>query len=138
MNRFFVLIYIIVCNLLFASCTSGYDMSVCERLSDKIVREEPLSQDDYEDMLFQYESILKYLIDRADEVIDEDDSDKRAELQQKMRNDDEYLKRFSYMFTFGSTLYQADVNKSLDAKNLNTYRSLERYADEFAHRSEEL
>lgn len=138
MNRFIVLIYIIACNLLFASCSSGYDMSVCERLSDKIVREEPLSQDDYEDMLVQYESILKYLIDRADDVIDEDDSDKRAELQQRMRNDDEYLKRFSYMFTFGSTLYQADVNKSLDAKNLNTYRSLERYADEFARRSEEL
>lgn len=138
MNRFLVFIYILVCNLLFMSCSSGYDMSVCERLSDKIVREEPLSQDDYEDMLNQYESILKYLIDRADEIIDEDDSDKRSALQQKMRNDEEYLKRFSYMFTFGSTLYQADVNKTLDAKNLNTYHSLDRYADEFARRSKEL
>ena len=48
--------------LLVASCSSGYDSKVCEKLSSKLVRNESLTQDDYDQMLKQHESILKYLI----------------------------------------------------------------------------
>ena len=124
--------------LLVASCSSGYDSKVCEKLSGKIVRSESLTQDDYDQMLKQHESILKYLISRVEDIVDEDDQENREKLMQDMRNDNEYLKRFGYMFTFGSTLYQAEVNNVLDAKNQNTYNALNRYAEEFARLSEEL
>jgi len=137
MNRF-ILIICMVCGMTLASCSGAYSASECERLSDKIVCDEKLSQEDYEDMLVQYEAILKYLISKADKIIEETDKNERSKLRQSIRNDSEYLKRFSYMFTFGSALYQAEVKNELDAKNLNAYKKLDSYVEEFNRRSEDI
>lgn len=137
MNRIFLSLFLAL-GLLVSSCSKGYDADLCQSLSDKIVREQPLDQHDYAEMLFQYESILKYLISRADDVIALKNEDDRDALRQSLRNDEDYLQRFSYMFTFGSTLYQAEVRNELDAANLAAYHDLERYCDEFADRSEAL
>lgn len=120
------------------SCSDGYDRSLCQDLSDRIVRDDSLSQDDYAAMLDQYESILKYMIDRADDIIATEDETERQELSRALRSDEDYLERFGFMFTFGSTLYQADVRNQLDDANSAAYRSLESYSDEFARRSEQI
>ena len=99
-----------------SSC-KGYDEAKCESLTEMIIRGRMLDQNDYADMLDQYEDILKYLIGRSDEIIAEQDQQTRKELQKRLRNDEEYLKRFGYMFTFGSALYQADVANLHDENN---------------------
>ncbi len=137
MNRITKLIIPVIC-LLLSSCSRGYDEKTCSMLADKIVREDSLSQEDYAAMLTQYESILQYLIDRADEVIACTDGSRRDKMLRDMRNEEEYVGRFSYMFTFSSALYQAQVRDGLDDKNLDSYHKLERYADEFARRTEQL
>lgn len=137
MNRIHKLLIPVIC-LVLASCSGGYDDKTCSRLADMVVRDDSLSQKDYSEMMVQYEAILQYLIDRADEIIACDDSERKAEMAQKLRDDEEYGRRFSYMFTFSSALYQAEVRDELDEKNLENYRSLERYTDEFAQRTEQL
>lgn len=136
--KHFLYLIALVFPFVFMSCNDGYDRSLCQSLSDKIVCDDSLSQDDYADMLDQYESILKYMIDRADDIIGTEDEAKRLELSRALRNDEDYLERFGFMFTFGSTLYQADVRNELDDANSATYRSLESYVEEFANRSEQI
>lgn len=137
MNRIQKLLIPIIC-LILASCSGGYDEHACSRLADKVVRDDSLSQKDYAEMMVQYEAILQYLIDRADDIIACDDSERKSEMTRNLRNDEEYGRRFGYMFTFSSALYQAEVRNGLDEKNLKSYRSLERYTDEFARRTERL
>ncbi len=137
MNRFLLLLAVAV-GLSASSCKETYDQGVCQNLTDKIVCEKSLTQVDYAEMLEQYESILQYLIARADEVIAESDESAREALMLSMRSDEEYLRRFGYMFTFGSTLYQADVKNELDDDNHATYLRIGHYSDEFAHRTEQL
>lgn len=120
------------------SCSDGYDAGECERLADMIVRDRALTQDDYAAMIEQYESILKYLIRRADEVLDESDPGRREQLVADLRSDDEYLQRFSYMFTFGSTLYRAEESDSFDQENRSRYEALDEYVEEFAKRTEQI
>lgn len=122
--------------LALTACNGGYDASECERLTDKIVNEETLSQDDYSDMLTQYESILQYLIDRTDKTNEISDDFERAKEQQALRQDEEFMKRFSYMFTFGSALYMAEVGGELDDSNLERYNKVMEYVDEFTKSSE--
>lgn len=128
----------LIFTFVFFSCSDSYDRSLCQNLSDRIVRDDSLSQKDYADMLDQYESILKYMIDRADDIIATEDEAERQELSRALRSDEDYLERFGFMFTFGSTLYQADVRNELDDANSAAYRSLESYSDEFARRSEQI
>ena len=137
MNRILLLLFAVL-GLSVSSCSDGYDAAVCQDLSDKIVREQPLTQDDYADMLDQYEAILKYLISRADDIISIEADGDKDRMRRELRSDEDYLQRFSYMFTFGSVLYQAEVRNELDENNLAAYHDLERYSDEFADRTEEL
>ena len=136
MNRIFLCLFL-VSGLMMSSCSKGYDPDLCYRLSDRIMREQPLDQHDYAEMLVQYEAILKYLIDRSDEIIALDSDSEKDRMRRELRADDDYLQRFSYMFTFGSALYQAEVRDDLDEVNLAAYHRLERYCDEFADSSEE-
>ena len=99
MNRIFLCLFL-VSGLMMSSCSKGYDPDLCYRLSDRIMREQPLDQHDYAEMLVQYEAILKYLIDRSDEIIALDSDSEKDRMRRELRADDDYLQRFSYMFHF--------------------------------------
>ena len=53
-----------------------------------------------------------------------------------MLADPEYMERFSFMFTLGSALYQADADGRLDENNRGLYKKLDRYNQELAEYSE--
>lgn len=135
-KRFIPYLAAILAMIALTGCSGGYDASECERLTNKIVADEPLSQDDYADMLTQYENILRYLIERTDESLEIKDDFERASHQQALRQDEEFMKRFAYMFTFGSALYMAEVGGELDDSNLERYNKVSEYAEQFAERSE--
>lgn len=80
-------------------------------------------------MIAQNEDILKYIIERSRDISEMPDS-VRSGAWRDLLSDPEYLERFSYMFTLGSTLYQADVDGLLDEDNAKHYAELDRYNED--------
>lgn len=122
--------------LFFAACSGGdwhraYDSAVCNELAVKIDSRKPLTQEDYASMIAQNEDILKYIIERSRTISEMPDS-VRPGAWRDLLADPEYLERFSYMFTLGSTLYQADADGLLDEDNAEHYAELDRYNDDLA------
>jgi hypothetical protein len=120
-----------------ASCGSDaewhrpYDSAVCEELSVKIDGRDSLTQADYTAMIAQSEGILKYLIEKSEDIGSLPDSSRTCAWRELLA-DDEYLERFSYMFTLGSALYQADSEGRLDKDNKRHYADLDRYNERLA------
>ncbi len=107
----------------------SYDSAVCNQLAVKIDSRQPLTQEDYASMIAQNEDILKYIIERSRDISEMPDS-VRSGAWRDLLSDPEYLERFSYMFTLGSTLYQADVDGLLDEDNAKHYAELDRYNED--------
>ncbi len=118
--------------VLLASCAGkGYDAAECNELSIKIERRDSLTQHDYRMMIDQSEQILKYLVDRSS-TLEELPPDERYPAYRELLADPEYMERFSYLFTLGSALYQADESGRLDAANAERYVALDDYNTRFA------
>ncbi|MCM1066711.1 MAG: hypothetical protein NC418_03945 [Muribaculaceae bacterium] len=120
-----------------SACSGGarYDSELCEELSVKIERRDSITQKEYTDMIGQNEAILRYLIEQSKTIADEP-SDERNGSWRTLLADPEYMERFSYMFTLGSALYQADVDGRLDSRNKELYRNLDKYNQELADYSD--
>jgi len=117
-----------------SSCSDwhqDYDSAVCNELAVKIDSRQPLTQQDYASMIAQNEDILKYIIARSRAISEMPDSI-RSDAWRDLLADPEYLERFSYMFTLGSTLYQADADGLLDSDNAKHYAELDRYNADLA------
>ena len=108
-----------------------FDSETCNALAVKIDSRQPLSQEDYAVMMAQNEDILKYIIERSREISELPDS-VRPGAWHDLLADPEYLERFSYMFTLGSTLYQADIDGLLDDRNARSYAELDKYNADLA------
>lgn len=129
-------IVVALATFLLSACSASdwhrdYDAEICNSLAVKIDGHQPLTQDDYASMIAQNEDILKYIIDRSRRISDMPDS-VRAGAWRDLLADPEYLERFSYMFTLGSTLYQADADGLLDSENARRYAELDRYNADLA------
>ena len=121
---------------LLAACSASdwhqaYDSDVCNELATKIDSRQPLTQQDYASMIAQNEDILKYIIERSRTISEMPDS-VRSGAWRDLLADPEYLERFSYMFTIGSSLYQADADGLLDKENADHYAELDRYNADLA------
>lgn len=112
-----------------------YDSELCEELAVKIERRDSLSQTDYREMIAQNEAILVYLIDQSKKISDEPADDRNGSWRSLLA-DPEYMERFSYMFTLGSALYQADAYGKLDKENKERYDALDKYNRELADYSD--
>ena len=108
-----------------------FDSETSYALAVKIDSRQPLSQEDYAVMIAQNEDILKYIIERSREISELPDS-VRPGAWHDLLADPEYLERFSYMFTLGSTLYQADIDGLLDDRNARSYAELDKYNADLA------
>lgn len=129
---------LIISLITLASCSTGYDAEKCNVLTSKIQNHEPLSQDEYSEMLDQYDYILTYLKERMEKVAAEPDEFKRAEASRALQEDKGYMERFTYMMTIGSVLYRADVNSLFDSENKGRYDMVNARADEFARLAEQI
>ena len=124
-----------------AACSSdivdsaSYDSEVCEELAVKIERHDSITQPEYEQMICQNGAILRYLIEKSREIAKEPQGD-RTNSWRDLLADPEYMERFSFMFTLGSALYQADAGGRLDENNRELYKKLDRYNQELAEYSE--
>ena len=130
----------LVLALLFAACSGGgidatYSSEKCEELALKIERRDSLSQKEYAEMIGQNAAILKYLVEKTREISEEPQSDHLSSWRQLLA-EPEYEERFSYMFTIGSALYQADIEGRLNDRNKKAYASLDQYNQELAVLSE--
>lgn len=114
---------------------ASYDSDVCEELAVKIERRDSITQSEYQQMIGQNGAILRYLIEKSREIADEPQGD-RTNSWRDLLADPEYMERFSYMFTLGSALYQADADGRLDKSNSELYKKLDRYNQELAEYSE--
>ena len=115
--------------------SASYDSDVCEELAVKIERRDSITQSEYQQMIGQNGAILRYLIEKSREIADEPQGD-RTNSWRDLLADPEYMERFSYMFTLGSALYQADAGGRLDKSNSELYKKLDRYNQELAEYSE--
>lgn len=115
--------------------TAQYDSETCEALAVKVERREAISQEEYCEMIGQNEAILRYLIEKSREIAEEP-SENRNDSWRTLLADPEYMERFSYMFTLGSALYQADADGKLDEANKKRYDALDKYNRELAEYSE--
>ena len=86
-------------------------------------------------MIGQNEAILQYLIEQSKKIADEP-QDERNGSWRTLLADPDYMERFSYMFTLGSALYQADVDGCLDSRNKELYHKLDKYNQELADYSD--
>lgn len=114
---------------------STYSAGRCEELAVRIERHDSLTQQDYTDMIGQNEAILRYLVEQARRISELPDST-RQEAWHLLMADPEYLERFGYSFTLGSTLYQADASGLLDKYNQRLYTALDRYNKDLAQYSD--
>ncbi|MDE6468836.1 MAG: hypothetical protein K2L28_08085 [Muribaculaceae bacterium] len=138
MKSLFSLSSFVAALVLFASCSSNgggieepYNAELCEELAVKIERHDSLTQEEYTRMIGQNAAILHYLADQAKAIADEPQSDRNGSWRQLLA-DPGYMERFSYMFTIGSALYQADAEGKLDSKNKERYRKLDSYNERLA------
>lgn len=137
------LFYIILTALLpiLPSCSnsgqiaSDYDGNLCRELSVKIENRDSLSQNDYAEMIVQNKAILQYLVNCSKEISELPDS-VRNQRWRLLTATPEYLEKFGYMFTIGSSLYRADNAGLLDKNNSKEYRELDRYNEDLAKYSE--
>ncbi len=106
------------------SQASAYNPDECTRVARRVSMLAPLGQTDYAEMIAQSEEIYKYLINVAEQPADDDN--------RPLRENEEFMKRLDYMFTFSSVLYRAHLDGQLDAANTSAYENLDRYADHFA------
>ena len=132
---------LIVLTFLAAACSgdvvdgTSYDSEVCEELAVKIERHDSITQPEYERMIGQNGAILRYLIEKSREIAEEPQGD-RTNSWRDLLADPEYMERFSFMFTLGSALYQADADGRLEENNRGLYKKLDRYNQELAEYSE--
>lgn len=137
------LFYIIFASLIptLPSCSnsgqviSGYDKDLCHDLSVKIENRDSLTQEDYAELIEQNRAILQYLVNCSKEISELPDSI-RNQRWRTLTATPEYLEKFGYMFTIGSSLYRADNAGLLDKENEKEYRSLDRYNEDLAKYSE--
>ena len=108
-----------------------YDGELCSELAVKIESRQPISQQEYTQMIAQNEDILKYIIERSNAINELPDSS-RAGAWRDLLADPDYLERFGYMFTLGSALYQASTDSLLDKDNISRYAELDRYNADLA------
>lgn len=133
---------IIAITVLTAACAgssgpSHYDSGLCEELAVKIERRDSLTQRNYSEMIGQSGYILNYLVERSSHL-EELPADERYPAYRELLADPEYMERFSYLFTLGSALYQADASGRLDERNAEAYRGLDEYNERFAQISDRM
>lgn len=138
--KVFYLVTLIIISTLLASCGRteaevDYNSEVCEDLSVKVERREPLSQEEYSRMIGQNAAILRYLIEENRKIADLD-ADERNDAWRNLLADPDYMERFGYLFTLGSALYQADADGKLDEHNRQLYAGLDEYNRRLAEYSE--
>ncbi len=126
---------------LFASCSGGgieqpYNSETCEQLAIKIERRDSLTQQEYTDMIGQNAAILHYLADQSKSIADQPSGERNGSWRSLLA-DPEYMERFSYMFTLGSALYQADAEGRLDKDNRKRYKELDAYNQRLAEYSDQ-
>lgn len=136
------LIITISAAILLASCgrstdriEAEYSADTCDELAVRIDARDSLSQDDYAEMIHQSEAIMAYLVEQS-RLISEMPDSLRAQAWRELQATPEYLERFGYMFTLGSTLYQADSDGRLDKKNADAFAALDRYNAQLAEYSD--
>lgn len=112
-----------------------YDSDTCRELAVKVERRDSISQDDYRLMIEQDKAILQYLVNCSKDISEMPDST-RMTAWKALTSEPEYLEKFGYMFTLGSSLYQADNSGRLDEKNTEAYHELDRYNEELAEYSD--
>lgn len=110
---------------------ASYDADKCEALAVRIDSGDSLTQRDYTEMIGQSEAIMKYLIEESQKIEDMPDS-VHYSAWRILLAEPEYMERFSYMFTLGSALYQAESHNKLDSKNRKLYEQLDHYNEELA------
>lgn len=126
--------------LLAAACSEAgrdYDSALCESLAVKVERHDSITQKDYRQMIEQSEQILGYLVGRSEHLI-EMPADERYQAYRELLADPQYMERFSYLFTLGSALYDAEVTGCLDNKNREAYDKLDEYNERFSAISDRL
>lgn len=138
--KVFYLVTLIIISTLLASCGRteaevDYNSEVCETLSVKVERREPLSQEEYSLMIGQNAAILRYLIEENKKIAGLD-ADERNDAWRNLLADPDYMERFGYLFTLGSALYQADAEGKLDEHNRQLYAGLDEYNRRLAEYSE--
>lgn len=129
-----LIIVTLIAATLFACNGDGsteYDGELCRELSIKIESRDSLTSSDYSEMIAQDEAILRYLVARTKELSELPDSS-RCNAWRNLTASPEYLERFGYMFTLGSALYTADRNGTLDSRNANRFKALDKYNEELA------
>lgn len=112
-----------------------YSADTCDELAVRIDRRDSLSQDDYAEMIRQSEAIMAYLVAQSRRISEMPDS-LRSQAWRELQADPEYLERFGYMFTLGSTLYQADSDGRLGKTNAADFANLDRYNAQLADYSD--
>ncbi len=127
--------------MLLAACSNTsidatYNSETCEQLALKIERNDSISQEEYSAMIGQNEAILKYLVEKSREINDDTDADHFCSWRELLANP-EYMERFSYMFTIGSALYQANADGLLNDDNQKAYAELDKYNQQLAEFSDQ-
>ncbi len=88
-------------------------------------------------MIGQCGQILAYIVERG-EAIEKLPDDRRYRAYRELLADPQYMERFSYLFTLGSALYQADAAGRLDKGNKAAYKALDEYNERFSDISDRL
>lgn len=112
-----------------------YSSDVCDELAVRIDARDSLTQSDYAEMIRQSEAIMAYLVQQSRRISELPDS-VRSHAWRELQADPDYLERFGYMFTLGSTLYQADSDGRLDKTNAADFADLDRYNAQLAEYSD--
>lgn len=127
--------------LLLAACSGSsidatYNSETCEALALKIERNDSISQEEYTAMIGQNEAILKYLVEKSREINEAPEGEHFSSWRELLANP-EYMERFSYMFTIGSALYQANADGMLNDDNKKAYAELDKYNQQLAEFSDQ-
>lgn len=130
-----VILLLSACGRSAGRAEAEYSSEVCDELAVRIDSRDSLSQADYAEMIRQSEAIMAYLVDQSRRISEMPDS-LRAHAWRELQADPEYLERFGYMFTLGSTLYQADSDGRLDKTNAADFADLDRYNAQLAEYSD--
>lgn len=100
---------------------SDYDAKLCDRLSEKISRNEELTQQDYSDMIEQ----LGYMDDEFHKMTDKLGDDPEA--YKKLMSDERVASMLGYTATFSYALAFTD---DLDEANTKAYEKLQQRFEE--------
>lgn len=105
---------------------SEYNSEVCNALALKIEQREDVSQDDYRQMIVQYEFILRYFVSCSDYLC-ELPEDRQELARRELLATPEYIERSAYLYTLGNALLIAEKQGMLNAENSTKLADLDEY-----------